>query len=158
MRADRPDLSAAELIYLLRAETMAAGAPIYIAALKEYLFEEDFDRAAYGLKDRIEFDLVTSITRLTVEPWVESGYWVLEVTVERALGPTRISQEDRLTRRDLTLDQFEQELLAPGPKQVDVRLDVETPDVESDFDKWLADLRSRHSYRSSPAFDSRRQP
>lgn len=148
MRIDVPELSADEIIYLLRDEITTAGAPsLYIAAQKEYVFQEDFDRAAYGLQDHIEFDLVSSSVRLTVEPWVERGYWILEVTIECALGPTRTSQEDKLIRRDLTLAQFEEELHAPGQKRVTVRLDVETPDVNDDFNRWLADMRSRHPYR-----------
>lgn len=151
MRSDVPELSAEELIYLLRAEIHTAGVPsLYIAAQKEYFFQEDFDRAAYGLQDRIEFDLVTSTARLTVEPWVERGYWILGVTIERDLGPTRTWQEDKMTRRDLTLDQFEEELRAPGQKRVTVRLDVETPDVKRDFDRWLAEMRLRHPCRPNP--------
>jgi hypothetical protein len=42
----------------------------------------------------------------TIEPRVESGYWILETVIERALGPIPISQEDELTRKDLTLDEF----------------------------------------------------
>lgn len=157
MRIDVPGLSAVELIYLLRDETRTAGVPsLYIAAQKEYLFQEDYDRAAYGLKNAIEFDLVNSIARLTVEPWVESGYWILDVTIECALGPIRTSQQDKLVRRDLTLDDFEQELLAPGPKQINIGLEVETPAVKNDFDRWLADMRLRHPYRSNPLSDAQR--
>ncbi len=157
MRTDVPELSAAELIYLLRAEIRTAGVPsLYIAAQKEYLFQEDFDRAGYGLKNELEFDLVSSITRLTVEPWVEGGYWILDVTIECALGPIRMSKQDKLVRRDLTLDQFEQELLAPGPKQVNIGLEVQTPAVKSDFEHWLANMRLRHPYRSNRPSDAQR--
>jgi hypothetical protein len=73
---------------------------------KEYVIEEDFDRSSYGIHDGEQYDLVPSITILTIEPRVESAYWILETVIERALGPIPISQEDELTRKDLTLDEF----------------------------------------------------
>lgn len=65
--------------------------------------EEDFDRSAYGIHNGEEFDLVTSIATLTIEPRVEMGYWILETVVECSLGLLRTSQEYELTRRELTL-------------------------------------------------------
>ncbi len=87
-------LPAAEVVHLLRAETTSAyGAPeLHTAAEKEYIIEEDFDRSAYCIHDGEEFDLVTSIATLTIEPRVDSGYWILERFVERALGLIRTSQ------------------------------------------------------------------
>jgi hypothetical protein len=140
-------IPAAEVVRLLRAETQAAhGAPELDigAAEKEYVIEEDFDRSAYGIRDGEQFDLVASTTTLTIEPRVESGYWILEVAVERALGPVPTSQEDALTRQELTLDEFEAELSAPGRKREVVRLHVETTAIRQDFDRWLADMRARH--------------
>jgi len=144
-------LSAAEVVHLLRAEMESAhGAPeLNIgAAEKEYVIEEDFDRSAYGIQDGEQFDLVKSITTLTVEPRVESGYWILETVIERQLGPILISQLDELTRKDLTLDAFEVALRAPGKKRVTVRLIVETSDIKQDFDRWLADMRARHPWKT----------
>ena len=66
------------------------------------MIEEDFDRSAYGIHDGEQYDLVTSIAILNIEPRGESGYWILETVIERALGPIPISQEDELTRKDLT--------------------------------------------------------
>ncbi len=145
-----PDLSALEIIHLLRAETTAAyGAPsLNIATEKEYIKEEDFDRLSYGIEEDAAVDHVTSIARLTVEPWVEFGYWLLEVTVERVLGPIHRSQQRDLIRRNMTLDDFEEELRNPGQKQVSVRLSVETADVKADFDQWLAETRRRHSRKA----------
>lgn len=143
-------LPAAEVVHLLRAETKAAyGAPeLDTAAEKEYIIEEDFDRSAYGIHDGEEFDLVTSIATLTIEPRVESGYWILEAVIERALGPLRTSQEDELTRRELTLDEFAAELRSPGRKRVSVRLSVQTPGVRQDFDRWLGEMRARHPWKA----------
>lgn len=143
-------LSAAEVVHLLRAATEAAqGTPELDvgAPEKEYVIEEDFDRSAYGLRDGKKFDLATSMATLTIEPRVESGYWVLETVVERPLGPVQASQEDKLVREELTLDEFESELRAPGQKRVVVRLQVQTPAVRQDFDRWLADMRARHPWK-----------
>jgi hypothetical protein len=139
-------LPAEEVVRLLRAETETAnGQPeLGTAAEKEYLIEEDFDRSAYGIRDGKELDLVTSIATLTIEPRVGLGYWILETVVECALGPLPTSKEDELTRRDLTLDEFEAELGSPGRKRVSVRLYVETSAVRQDFDRWLVDMQARH--------------
>jgi hypothetical protein len=149
-------LPAEEVVHLLRAETESThGAPELDigAAEKEYVIEEDFDRSAYGLRNGEQFDLVTSITTLTIEPRVESGYWILETVIERALGPVAVAREDELTRKDLTLDEFETALRAPGQKRVTVRLHVQTADIKQDFDQWLADMRARHPWNpaASPA-------
>ena len=150
MKTFIPRLSAPEVVHLLRAETKAAyGAPeLHTAAEKEYIVEKDFDRSAYGIHNGEEFDLVTSIATLTIEPRVEMGYWILETVVKRALGLLRTSQEYELTRRELTLDEFEAELRSPGPKEVRVRLYVETPDVKQDFDQWLGEMRARHPWKT----------
>lgn len=79
------------------------------------------------------------------------GEDALDVTIERDLAPTRTCQEDKMIRRDMTLGPFEKELHAPRQRRVTVRLDVETPDVKSDFDRWLAEMRLRHPYRSGPS-------
>ena len=80
-------LTPGEVIHLLRAETRAAGgAPeLNITIQKEYLIEEEFDYAAYGVSNPADVDLVTSTAKLTVEPRVESGYWMLETLVERKM-------------------------------------------------------------------------
>ena len=147
-------LSALEVVYLLRAETKAAhGAPELDVGTpeREYVIEEDFDRTAYEIHDGEDFDLVTSITTLTIEPRVESGYWILESIIERQLGPVRTSQEDDLVRKELTLEEFETELRGPGQKRVTVRLQVETASVRQDFDRWLSDMRARHPWKSEDA-------
>lgn len=150
MKTFIPRLSAAEIVHLLRAETKAAyGAPeLHTAAEKEYITEEDFDRSAYGIHNGEEFDLVTSIATLTIEPRREMGSWILETVIERRLGLLRTSQEDELTRSELTLDEFEAELRSPGSKQVSVRLYVETSDVKQDFDRWLHEMRVRHIWKA----------
>lgn len=143
-------LPAAEVVHLLRAEMESAhGAPELDIGFpeQEYVIEEDFDRSAYGIHNGEQYDLVTSITTLTIEPRVESGYWILETVIERSLGPMSTSQEGELTRKELTLDEFEGEFREPGQKRVTVRLQVETSAIRQDFDRWLAEMRARHPWR-----------
>ena len=80
-------LPLAEIINLVRFESSQAyGAPeLNMMARREYLIEEDFDHKAHGLQEGHDFDLVTSISTLTIEPRVESGYWVLESVIEESL-------------------------------------------------------------------------
>lgn len=149
-------LPAAEVVRLLRAETKSSqGQPeLDTTAGIEYLIDEDFDRAAYGVHDADELDLVTSIATLTIEPRVESGYWILETVVERALGPLPTSQEFELTPRGLTLDEFEAELRSPGPKGISVRLHVETSAVRQDFDRWLLEMQTCHPQQAQAGADA----
>jgi hypothetical protein len=139
-------LPAAEVVRLLRAETESSrGQPeLNTTAGKEYLIEEEFDCSVYGIPDGDEFDLITSVATLTIEPRVESGYWILETAVERPLGPLRTSEEDEFAPMELTLDEFEAELRSCEPKGVSVRLYVQTAAVKQDFDRWLAEMQARH--------------
>lgn len=139
-------LPASEVVRLLKTETKEAlGQPeLNTTCCMDYIIEEDFDRALYDIEDSKEFDLVTSVATLTIEPRVERGYWILSVVVERELGPTRVSEEDEFGPAELTLNQFEAKLDAAGKKRVTVRLVVETLDVRHDFDRWLADMQARH--------------
>lgn len=139
-------LPAAEAVRLLRAETDAErGQPeLDTCAWKEYIIQE-----------RADVDLVTELSTLSIEPRVERDYWVLKVTVERALGPLRPEDEGSLARMDMTPDEFEAAFRSPGRKHVTVRLEVETTAARKHFDRWLADMRSRHP--SAPAGRTRRK-
>lgn len=142
-------LPASEVVHLLRAETKASlGAPeLDTGAEKDYIIEEDFDRDAYGIVDGKDYDLVTSIATLSIEPRVEHGYWILETVVERVLGPMPVSEEDELAYTELTLDEFDKELRAPGRKRVSVRLHVETAAIREEFNRWLGEMRARHPWQ-----------
>ena len=144
-------LPADDVVRLLRAETESAkGQPELNTCIeKDFVIEEDFDRGAFGIHDGEEFDLAQSEAMLTIEPRVEMGYWILETSVKRPLGPVNVSEEDTLVRQDLTLDDFEAELHAPGQKRVTVRLHAQTSEARSDFDRWLADMRARHPATSA---------
>jgi hypothetical protein len=146
------ELPAEEVVRLLRAEIASEhGQPeLNIIAAKDYVIEEDFDSTEYGIHDGEEYDLVTSIATLTIEPRVESGYWVLETVVERVLGPLRISKEDEFALKELNLDEFETELSSPGRKRITVRLEAQTPAVRQHFDRWLAKMRELHPNTSIP--------
>ena len=146
-------LPAEEVVHLLRAETKSAhGEPqLSTSANKEYVIEEEFDCKAYGLQDGKEFDLITSLATLTIEPRVESGYWILQILVERVFGPVRTSEEGQLAFTELTLDEFEEELRGAGRKRVVVRLHVQTPAIRQDFGRWLAEMQARHPWKAPAA-------
>jgi hypothetical protein len=141
--------SAPEIVYLLRAETETTnGQPeLDTTCGKDYIIAEDFDHGAYGMRDEERFDLVTSIATLTVEPRRESGYWVLSVIVERAFGLIPMSEENKMSPTELTLDEFDAELRSVGRKKITVRVDTQTTVVKQDFDDWLADMRARHPWK-----------
>ena len=109
MKAFIPALSASEVVHLLRAETKAAnGQPEFnVTCEKDYMIEEDFDHHAYGIRDEERFSLVTSVATLTIEPRVESGYWILSVIVEGAFGLIATSEKNEMAFTELTLDDFE---------------------------------------------------
>jgi hypothetical protein len=66
------NLAAADVVRLLRAETEAAhGQPeLDVSAWRDYVIEEDFDRAAFDIHSK-ELDLVTEVAILNIEPRVE---------------------------------------------------------------------------------------
>ena len=144
-------LSANEVVRLLRAANQRAlGAPeLNASARREFLIKEEFDSRACGIQDATDFDLVTSITTLSIEPRVESGYWILEAVVERVLGPVRISDEGEFAFKELSLDEFEEELRVTGRKRIFTRLQVQTPAERKDFGQWLETMQARHPRRAA---------
>jgi hypothetical protein len=141
-------LSGFEVLHLLKAEYAGAGgAPeLKVTCEKDFIIEENFDHAHYGIRVDAWLDLVTSIATLTIEPRRESGYWILSVTVERALGLVQSLDTRDMTPTQLTLNEFEGELCSARLKEIAVRLDVETSDIRRDFDQWLADKRARYPW------------
>ncbi|NBV94669.1 MAG: hypothetical protein EBT19_04575, partial [Methylocystaceae bacterium] len=134
-----------EIINLLRFESSQAyGAPeLNMTARREYLIEEDFDHKAHGLQEGHDFDLVTSISTLTIEPRVESGYWILESVIEESLGAVRRIDEYLMTPSVLSFDEFEQIFQQQTSNVITVRLITQTQSAKTNFDYWLADLRAR---------------
>ena len=146
-------LSGLEVLHLLNAERASAGGEpeLKVTCEKDFIIEESFDHSQYGIRGDAWFDLATSIATLTIEPRRESGYWILSVTVERALGLVRSLDTRDMTPRQLTLSEFENELCSARRKEVTVRLEVQTSDIKQDFDRWLADMRTRHPWNPRPA-------
>lgn len=138
-------IHAREIVDLLRAEIESAHKQpeLYHSAWEDYVIDEDFDRARYGITDGAEFSLVSVDAVLNIEPRLEQNYWVLRVIVHRELGPQRIADEAALIGVTLTLDQFGA-LLADSGATVTVRLDVTTAFAREHFNTWLAELRQRH--------------
>lgn len=141
-------MSPLEAVHILRSETAhAQGEPeLNTSAEKEYVIEEDFDHAAYGLSDCSKFNLVSSVATLNIEGRLERNYWILETTVSRLLGPFPVTDENNFARVELTPGEFEKELCDPGPKHTAVRVHAETPLAKKHFDDWLAEMRRRYPY------------
>lgn len=93
-----------------------------------------------------QFDLVKSVATLTIEPRVESGYWILEASVERVIGPVRISDEGQFAFKELSLDEFETEFHEPGDQhqRVITTLHVQMPEIRQEFSRWLEKMQMRH--------------
>ncbi len=146
-------LPAEQVVHLLRAEMKSAhGEPeLNTSAKREYLIDEEFDHGAHGPGGEVEFDLVTSRAILSIEPRVESGYWILQILVERAFGPVPTFKARQLAFAELTLDEFEEELGSPGRKRITVRLHVQTPEIRDAFDRWLSEMQARHPWKSPAA-------
>ena len=138
-------LPLAEIINLVRFESSQAyGAPeLNMMARREYLIEEDFDHKAHGLQEGHDFDLVTSISTLTIEPRVESGYWVLESVIEESLGAVRRIDEYLMTPSVLSFEEFEKIFHQQAHNVITIRLITQTQSAKKNFDYWLADLRAR---------------
>ena len=138
-------IPADEIVRLLRREIAAAGGQpeLYHCAWEDYIIEEVFDRAAYGIHDGDELNLVSIAAILNIEPRLEQNYWVLKVVVQRKLGPQTLEDENALIGAELTLNEFDERFLAPGG-DVTVRLEAETPAAKAHFDQWLAELQKRH--------------
>lgn len=143
MRSHVLDLSANEIVDLLRAETRAnLGQPeLDLTLEKEYLVESRLrpGRAVDAL------ERAASVATLTVEPRVELGFWVLEISLRKAIDAPSAPEALGPARAELSLDEFAAELLAPGAKHEIVRLYAVSPEAREHFERWLADLRARRA-------------
>ncbi len=139
-------IRAEEVVRVVKAEFEAAeGQPeLYADAWEDYVIEEDYDRAAYGLQDGSELNLVSVEAELDIEPRVEQDYWVLSVLVRKNLGPQVIEDENALVGANLSLGEFENGFLAPDMGPATIRLDTQTPRAKRHFDQWWAELCARH--------------
>jgi hypothetical protein len=146
-----------EVLRLVRAETDEAGGQpeLYLGAWQDYVIEEDYDRASYGLDDDNRYDLVTAQAVLNIEPRLEQNYWVLSVVARREVGPQIIEDENALLGAPLTLERFESDFLATDGVAVGIRLDARTPQAKQHFDRWWAELSRRHPRESPPARPAR---
>jgi hypothetical protein len=174
---------AEDVVRLVRAERDAAGGEpeLHVNASRDYAIEEEYDRRAHGLdaaNRRVdpggkpgtnEYDLVTEVASLTVEPRIERDYWMLSVVIRRSLGPQIAEAARALAPADLTLEDFEG-LLAPeraadasadvrhipaegqsapaGGRSIEVRLETASPQARENFEGWWAEMTGRHAARS----------
>ena len=133
------------VVRLLEAEIETAHQQpeLYHSAWEDYLIEEDFDRASYGISDGTDYSLVSVDAVLNIEPRLEQNYRVLRVIVHRDLGPQIINDAAALIGANLTLEKFKA-LLADRETTVTVRLDVTTPFAKEHFNAWLDEQQQRH--------------
>jgi hypothetical protein len=119
-------LPGSEVVRLFRAEWEAAfGQPELNTSLwTEYAIEEGFAGGSHTAPDAKKSDLVTAVSTLSIEPRVEQDYWILQVIIERVLGSLADCENEVVSFRELTLDDIEAELRAPGRKHIRVRLDA----------------------------------
>lgn len=143
------DIPGREIARWIQEEKAEKGGEIdfFEGARVEYAIDEDFDRAAWGLHDGEDYDLVSFKAVLDVEPRLERNYWILSVTVEDVLGPRQVTEEEPYAPRELTLEEFISEFLSLAEGTVTVKVWTETPQARKHFDDWLASMRARHGQR-----------
>lgn len=143
-------LAATEVVRFLRAEIESENGqpPFDLAISKEHITRTKLGRAAHRGGTRAQIDTVTESAVLTVDPHLERDYWVLRVEVETPLGLHSHHEKAGLERKDLTLGEFERELITPKTKQIRVRLETETAASQQHFYRWLLEIRKRHPSRS----------
>jgi hypothetical protein len=59
-----------------------------------------------------------------------------------------MSEENKMSPTELTLDEFDVELRPVGQKKITVRVDTQTSVVKQDFDDWLAGMRARRPWKA----------
>ncbi|MDE2006183.1 MAG: hypothetical protein KGI51_06435 [Rhodospirillales bacterium] len=115
-----------ELVRVFAAEIVSASGVLefYHAAYRDYVIEEEFDRPAYGLAGRTEYDFIVSRAVLDVEVGLKWHDWVLSIVARTELGPRMISDENALLGVPMTLADFDAVLRTAGPGAITVRLRV----------------------------------
>lgn len=139
-------IPADDVVRVVRAEIdTKRGQPEFQAnAYRDYLMEEDYNRAASHLSAKSEEYFVTEESVLNVETRPERNYWVLSVVIHKELGFRLIEDESALLGAPLMLDEFEAALRACPGASVSVRLEASTPQAKAHFETWWADLAARH--------------
>ena len=122
---------------------------LFLKAWKHYSCEEDFDHAAYGVPEEDRVDLVTMEAILNVEPLVEMGYWILQVQVRDRLGIMDHAEEAKYDSGDLTLEQFESEILGCRHDHMKVVVMAPNDDAKGRFDHWFDTMKARHGLHHS---------
>lgn len=139
-------LSPETVIRLIKAEIKEAGGQpeLYVSAHRDYRIEEYFDRAAYGLANDNQHDLVSEEAVLSVEPRVEQNYWILSIVAHKKIGPRVIGPENALSGVPLSIAEFCSTFVDPGTYKINVQLAADTPQAHEHFDRWWAELKARH--------------
>ena len=120
---------------------------LLLQASKEYAFEADFDRAAFGLGDEDDVTLVSVVGLLEVQTRRGRKDWTLQLRIEESLGLRAAGDEDDYEDQPaMPFEAFDEQFLATGLGEVEMSVLAETPAAKARFDRWL----TRHLKRAGP--------
>ncbi len=127
-------------------EETASGPPdFYVNAWKQYRLQEEFDPSAYEITHPEQYDLVSVVAGIDIEPRVERNYWVLQVRIRDTIGLRRILDEHPYrSESGMKLDTFKKQFLSPPSGDIGVRVLAETRAAKDHFDAWLARFKAKH--------------
>jgi hypothetical protein len=138
--------SAEDIVRWLKEESESGSLEFYVNAWKQYRLEEEFDRSKYAVEHPEDFDLVSVVAGVDVEPRVERNYWVLQVRIRDVIGLRRTSEEDAyLDEAAMNLDAFAAQFIGPSKGEISVRLLAETREAKGHFDDWFASFMAKHA-------------
>ena len=140
------DVRADQIVQWLKDER-AAGRPVGIRTMREYVTEPLPDREEAGLSEETDASSLMTVGILEAWPVGEEDGWRLQVRVEDALGPHTPEDESVSDRtEEIDLDDFEAEFIAPDRGTVFTSVTTDTPSAKRRFDRLFANLlRDRHA-------------
>ena len=123
----------------IRAESARTRPRLLIRASKEYRFEPDFDRDAFGVGADDDVELVTVRGLLEVQSRTGRKDWTLQLKVEDPLGLRWPGDEDTYEDEEsMAFEAFDEQFLATGLGEVEMTVLAESPAARRRFERWLA--------------------
>ena len=131
----------------IRADQARACPRLLLRASREYAFETDFDRSAFGLGDDDDVELVSVRGLLEVQSRRGRKDWALQLKVEDSLGLRAAGDEESYEDQvSMPFEAFDEQFLATGLGEVEMSLLAESAAAKARFDRWLG----RHLKPASP--------
>lgn len=110
-----------------------------LSARKEVSLETDFDRAAYGIGEDEDVELVSVRGTLEVQPRTGRRDWTLQLVLDDVMGFQRFPEETGYEDDDdMSFAAFEEQFLSKGLGEVEISVVAESADAKARFDRWLA--------------------